>query len=110
MAKKKIKKVIVQQEKKVETLSLLERSNRENENGAGKGAKKREICRMAFSIWFAIPVRFRGAPQNIIETLGISDPDTLELIGIKNQKEFAEKFNVGEPTLSDCLIVTGKPN
>lgn len=90
MKKKKVesKKSVQIGDKTEEHISLIERVRRESEEvHTGIGTKK-EIARMAFALWLTIPVRYRGAPDGVVEALGIDDPDILELIKIKNVEAF----------------------
>ena len=89
-----------------EALSLVERVRRETEevtSGSSKGGKgrKRVIARMAFALWLTTPVRYRGAPEAVLSTLGIADPDVLELMRVRTQKDFGEMFGVAHQAMCD---------
>lgn len=52
-----------------------------------------------FAKWLAISPLFRLLSGLELDKMGIDDPEEMALIGIRNQKEFAEKFGVQESTL-----------
>lgn len=84
-----------------ERVTLIERVIRESEEvQTGKG-KKRDIARMAFALWLTIPARWRGAPDSIVDTLGITDPDILELIKIKNVEGFKAACHVSHQAVAE---------
>ena len=67
----------------------------------GRSVYKEEIFEK-YAFWKFLPAQLRSQPQAVIEKHGISDEDVLELLQIPNQKEFAKKFNIGDPgTLSE---------
>src|SRR3989344_2790063 len=81
--------------------SLIERAQKDKKLGAGVGrGNKMEGTRAAFKAWLLIPHTFLGAGETILRALGITDPEAVELCMIRTQSEFAQKFNVFEPTLS----------
>lgn len=81
--------------------SLVEKTKKDKEAGAGVGrGNKMERTRAAFQAWLLIPRTFLGQGERVLGLLGISDQETVDLYVIKSQAEFAEKFGVGEPTLS----------
>ncbi len=81
--------------------SLVERAKNDKKTGAGVGrGNKMQATRAAFKAWLLIPHTFLGAGEPILRALGITDPEAVELCMIRTQSEFAEKFNVFEPTLS----------
>lgn len=87
-------------DKDVVHISLIERVRHESEEVSTAPGRKREITRMAFALWLTIPTRFKGAPDTVIAALGISDPDILELIKIKNVEQFKEVCNVGHGSMA----------
>lgn len=62
--------------------------------------KKPEVF-AKFLRWYALPGVLRGKPRNLIEKAGISDPETLDLLEIKSQKDFGEKFKLGQNTVTE---------
>jgi hypothetical protein len=81
--------------------TLVEKANKDKEVGAGVGrGNKMERTRAAFRAWLLKPRIFLGKGEHVLNLLGITDPETIELYKICSQTEFADKFGVGEPTLS----------
>jgi uncharacterized protein YnzC (UPF0291/DUF896 family) len=73
----------------------------EVESTKSRGVYKSEIFER-YALWKYLPSQLRGQPKDTIERMGIIDEDILLLFEIKNQKEFADKFQLGdEGTLSD---------
>lgn len=54
-----------------------------------------------FLIWKSIPISLRVAGREYAESLGIDDEDLLMLMGIKTQKDFAEKFGLNASHISE---------
>src|SRR3990167_10097273 len=54
-----------------------------------------------FVIWSAMPRTLATQPANVMQALGIGDQEALELLAIKNKKEFAIRYKVDEHTLID---------
>jgi len=55
----------------------------------------------AFAQWLALPAILRTKTEEELKSYGITDPDVLEMLKIKNLKEFAKKFNLNPGTLSE---------
>lgn len=102
MKKKQAKQIkkLKDSDRPEEHISLVARAFRESEEVHTTHDKKREITRMAFALWLTIPVRYRGAPDGVVEALGIDDPDILELIKIKNVEAFKAACNVSHSTMA----------
>lgn len=98
---KDIEKLVDASDGNGKEMSLIERVNRESVEVSTAKGRKREIARMAFALWLTIPTRYLGAPEAIVKTLGISEPDVLELIQIKTVREFGEKCNVSHQAMAD---------
>lgn len=61
--------------------------------------KKQEF--ESYVLWRSMPSILRGQPRHVIEKLGIDDEVAMALLDIKNQTEFAKKFDIKDPgTLS----------
>lgn len=54
----------------------------------------------AFLIWLVIPSILKGQSEEQYHKKGIIDPTYIEIASIKSRKEFSEKFNVSENTMS----------
>ncbi|MFZ3044253.1 MAG: hypothetical protein WA058_04085 [Minisyncoccia bacterium] len=81
--------------------TLVEKAKKDKESGAGVGrGNKMESTRAAFRAWLLKPRIFLGKGEHVLNLLGITDVETVELYSIRSQGEFSEKFGVGEPTLS----------
>ncbi|MFA6414739.1 MAG: hypothetical protein WC217_01075 [Candidatus Paceibacterota bacterium] len=81
--------------------TLVEKAKNDKESGAGVGrGNKMESTRAAFRAWLLKPRIFLGKGEHVLNLLGITDIETVELYSIRSQGEFSEKFGVGEPTLS----------
>lgn len=52
-----------------------------------------------FLIWKSLPSNWLQMGVEYMEALGIDDPDILELVGIKYQKDFAAQFDLDVTTL-----------
>lgn len=61
-------------------------------NAKGQVYKKQEF--EAYVLWRSMPSILRGQPRHVIEKLGIDDEIALELLEIKSQTEFAERFGI----------------
>lgn len=97
--KKPAKAVKVRSEKE-EELTLFDKVRRETESWGGGGrGKKRDWARTAYFLWRTLPVRYRGAPDQILNTLGLSG-DMLELARIGSIGAFGDMFDVGHGTLA----------
>jgi len=53
-----------------------------------------------YVIWKSLPPILRGKPEYVLRQQGFDDQIILELLGIKTQKQFAEKHDLEESTLS----------
>ncbi len=52
--------------------------------------------------WKSLPTFLRGQPETVLRKMGIDDDMAIELLQIKTQKDFAERFGVKDPgTLTD---------
>ena len=52
--------------------------------------------------WKSLPTFLRGQPETVLRKMGIDDDMAIELLQIKTQKDFAERFEVKDPgTLTD---------
>ena len=52
--------------------------------------------------WKSLPTFLRGQPEPVLIKMGINDPEVFELLKIKTQTEFAEKYGVRDlGTLTD---------
>ena len=61
--------------------------------------KKQEF--ESYVLWRSMPSILRGQPRHVIEKLGIDDEVAMSLLEIKNQTEFARRFDIKDPgTLS----------
>lgn len=98
--KRKVKKIVQDVDAGTERVSLIERAKREKEETATAPGRKRDIARMAFALWLTIPARWRGAPDGVIDALGITDLDILDVIKLKTAQDFGVAFDVHGPTLS----------
>ena len=54
-----------------------------------------------FLIWRSLPVTLRGISSEQAEERGIKDPEIMELIQLKTQGDFAERFQISMNTLTD---------
>lgn len=54
-----------------------------------------------FVLWRSLPSLLRDLNYTELEKLGFQDPLVMELLRIRWQKDFAERFNVDEGTLSE---------
>ena len=55
-----------------------------------------------YAMWKSLPSFLRGQPRQVLEKFGIDDDIILDLLEVKNQKQFAERFGIGDPaTLTD---------
>jgi len=55
-----------------------------------------------YILWKSLPALLKGKPMIELEKLGIKDEIVLELLNLKTQTEFAEKYNIKDlGTLSD---------
>jgi len=56
----------------------------------------------SYATWKALPSFLRGQPRQVLEKFGINEEVTLDLLEIKTQKEFGERFGIKDPsTLTD---------
>jgi hypothetical protein len=56
----------------------------------------------SYVLWKSLPSYLKGQPKAVLEKFGISDDTALELLQIKNQSEFASKFDIKDlGTLTD---------
>jgi hypothetical protein len=52
--------------------------------------------------WKSLPSFLRGQPEAVLRKMGVEDDITIELLSIKTQKDFAERFHVKDQgTLTD---------
>lgn len=97
---KKPAKIAQVRDESEQTLTLFERVKRESESfGGGGRGHKREMARAAYFLWLTLPVRYRGSPEGIRTTLGLSG-DMFELAGIGSVGDFGRTFDVGHGTLA----------
>ena len=82
-------------------ITLIERLRRENKEVKTAVGKKPELNRWAFALWLSIPTRYKGAPEAVINALGMSDPDALELVRLRNRKEYMEAIGISHQALVD---------
>lgn len=65
-------------------------------------ADKREVYKKqdfnTYVIWRSLPSMMKGQPRHILEKMGIDDDSILLLLEIKNQAEFAKRFNIKDAT------------
>lgn len=54
-----------------------------------------------FLIWRSLPVTLRGISSEQAEERGIKDPEIMELIQLKTQGDFAERFQISMNTLTE---------
>lgn len=54
-----------------------------------------------YAKWFSLSPVLRLLSEDQLNKLGIDSPEELELLKIKNQREFARKFKIGEDVLSE---------
>ncbi len=56
-----------------------------------------------YAVWKSLPILSlkRMTRNELIENIGISDDEVLDLIEIRTQKEFAQKYDLSEETLVD---------
>lgn len=76
-----------------------------------KTAKKRESTPVfnpykgqeyrMFLIWRSLPVTLRGISEEQAEERGVKDPEIVELIQLKTQSDFAERFQISMNTLTE---------
>jgi hypothetical protein len=62
---------------------------------------RREQDFQTYVLWKSLPSILRGQPLAALQGLGISDELVQELLMIKNQTEFAEKFKIRNGTLTE---------
>lgn len=87
--------------KSAQNESLIEKAKNDKKLGSGKGrGNKMQRTREVYKAWLLLPRTYLGAGEHVLASLGIRDPDAVELHGIRSQSEFAEKFGIAEPTLS----------
>ena len=71
---------------------------------------KRDIFE-AYVIWKSIPAFFRNStPQKVAIKLGVTETEIFELIGIRNQTEFAKKYSIENSTLTNWNKLIEKNN
>ncbi len=71
-----------------------------------KNAEKRGAYKQAefetYALWKSLPSFLRGQPKPVLEKFGLEDEIVLDLLEIKTQTQFAEKFNIKDlTTLTD---------
>ena len=54
--------------------------------------KKQEF--ESYVLWRSMPSILRGQPRHVVEKLGIDDEVAISLLDIKNQTEFAKRFDI----------------
>lgn len=54
-----------------------------------------------FANWMAMSPLLRLLSNEELKKIGVNDPEEMRLLEIKTQKDFAEKFDLGEDTLVD---------
>ena len=54
-----------------------------------------------YVIWKALPPIYRGREEEVLKKLGIEDREALDLLQLKNQGNFAEKYGIDAGTLTD---------
>lgn len=86
-------------DKNGEELTLLEKVQKEYEEWTPGKGRERAVTRMAFFLWMQLPVRYRGAPDAVMNTLGI-DGDLRDLARIESMKAFGEVCHIGHGTLT----------
>ena len=56
----------------------------------------------SYAMWKAMPSVLRGQPRQVLEKFGIDNEIAISLLEIKNQAEFAKRFDIKDPsTLSE---------
>ena len=53
-----------------------------------------------FVLWLSLPPLLRGQPEEKIKNLGVENELVVELLKVKNQRAFAERFGVDESQVS----------
>ncbi len=89
------------QDESAESVSLMERVKRESKEwGQGGRGKKRELAKMAFALWLSLPVRYRGAPDGVLTSLGLAG-DLFDLAKLGTQKDLGDALGVSHGTLAE---------
>ena len=77
-----------------------------NECNTIEYTKKSEVYKTqdfeSYVIWKSLPSFLKGQPKQVLEKYGINEDLLMELLEIKSQKEFAQRFTIKDPgTLTD---------
>jgi len=65
----------------------------DDENGKAPHVYKKQEFE-SYVLWRSMPSILRGQPRHVIERLGIDDEVAMSLLDIKNQTEFARRFDI----------------
>jgi hypothetical protein len=67
-----------------------------------KGGVYRKQDFDSYVLWKSLPSFLKGQPRAVLEKFGINDDITFDLLSIKNQSEFAMRYNIKDlGTLTD---------
>lgn len=53
----------------------------------------------AYVEWKSLPSMFYGKDEMTLRALGIMDEETIKLLGIRTQTQFAERYNISQPAI-----------
>ncbi len=67
-------------------------SNADDKSKVPNVYKKQEF--ESYVLWRSMPSILRGQPRHVVEKLGIDDEIAISLLDIKNQTEFAKRFDI----------------
>jgi len=67
--------------------------NEEDENSNVSNVYKKQEFE-SYVLWRSMPSILRGQPRHVVEKLGIDDELAMSLLDIKNQTEFAKRFDI----------------
>lgn len=86
----------------VAALSLWEQAKSEQQTAPiGKGGDNaRPIAHSLFKLWVILPDQFKGAPDRIVDMLGLRDETTRHVLALPTQTAFAQEFGLMQSTLS----------
>lgn len=74
--------------------------NKQNDQWNSDPYRKQDFD--TYVAWKSLPSFLRGQPEAVLRKMGVEDGITIELLSIKTQKDFAERFHIKDQgTLTD---------